>query len=173
MDKAFFAGGCFWAMEEAFSGLPGIKSTMVGYMGGHTAHPSHAEVRSGATGHAEVVAISFDPAVIGYEDLLKMFFSSHDPSQFNRQGADIGTAFRSAIFYTSPEQQQCALRMRTVLNQLKRFRQPIMTEILSASAFYPAADMHQHFLAKERAHHRVWHPPIAEALAEARGIHLR
>lgn len=173
VDKAFFAGGCFWAMEAAFSPLSGVRETEVGYMGGHAPHPSHAEVRSGTTGHAEIVAISFDLATISYEDLLKVFFSSHDPTQFNRQGPDIGSEFRSAIFYTSAEQQQAATRMRTVLNQMKRFRQPIMTEILSASTFYPAADIHQHFLAKERARHHSWPSPVSEVLAESRGLRLR
>jgi len=173
MDKAFFAGGCFWAMEEAFAGLPGVKATEVGYMGGHSPHPSHAEVRGGSTGHAEVVSISFDSAVISYENLLKVFFESHDPTQFNRQGPDVGPEFRSAIFYSSVEQQQAAMRTRTVLNQIKHFRRPIMTEILPVSAFYPAADMHQHFLAKERAHHHRWPSPISEVLAESRGLRRR
>jgi peptide-methionine (S)-S-oxide reductase len=173
VDKAFFGGGCFWAMEEAFPNLRGVEATEVGYMGGHALNPTHAEVRSGTSGHTEVVAISYDPAVISYEDLLKVFFNSHDPTQFNRQGPDVGEEFRSAIFCSSPEQHQAALRVRLVLNQMKRFRRPIMTEILSASAFYPAAEMHQHFLAKERARNHPWYPPVAEVLAEAKGTRLR
>lgn len=171
-DLATFAGGCFWAVEEAFSGLRGVLATEVGYMGGRVPNPSHAAVRSGETGHAEVVSITFDPAAISYESLLNVFFSIHDPTQYNRQGADIGPAFRSAIFYHSDVQRELAARTRKILNQMKRFRQPIMTEIAPAAEFYPAEERHQHFLAKERARNHPWHPPIAEALAEAKGLRL-
>jgi peptide-methionine (S)-S-oxide reductase len=169
METATFAGGCFWALEEVFREAPGVLQTEVGYMGGHVPAPTHAQVRSGTTGHAEVVNIEFDPGQVGYDDLLRMFFSSHDPTQLNRQGPDIGPEFRSAVFYHSAEQCQAADSVRAVLRQMKRSRQPIMTELVPASAFYPADEMHQHFLAKERARNRPWYPPVAEALAHAGG----
>lgn len=173
MEKATFAGGCFWAMEDAFSGLAGVTQTQVGYMGGHAVNPTHTQVRTGKTGHAEVVDIVFDNALISFEDLLKTFFNAHDPTQYNRQGPDVGPEFRSAVFYHSPQQQHLAAQMRSVHNKIKGFPRPIMTEITAASTFYPADEMHQHFLAKERARHHPWHPPIAEALAERKGLHLR
>lgn len=169
METATFAGGSFWALEEVFREAYGVLQTEVGYMGGHVAAPTHAQVRSGTTGHAEVVNIKFDPERVSYDDLLKMFFNSHDSTQLNRQGPDIGPEFRSAIFYHSAEQCQAADSARAVLRQMKHSRQPVMTELTAASTFYPADEMHQHFLAKERARNRPWYPPVAEALAHAAG----
>jgi peptide-methionine (S)-S-oxide reductase len=169
METATFAGGCFWALEEVFRQAHGVVQTEVGYMGGHVPSPTHAQVRSGSTGHAEVVNISFDPGLVSYDDLLKLFFSSHDPTQLNRQGPDIGPEFRSAIFYHSAEQCQAANSARAVFRQMKRSPHPVMTELVPASVFYPAAEIHQHFLAKEQARNRPWYPPVAEALACAGG----
>ena len=164
MEKATFAGGCFWAMEEAFREVPGVTATRVGYTGGHVPHPSHAQVRSGTTGHAEAVEVTFDPGRTSYEDLLDIFFTSHDPTQLDKQGPDIGKEFRSAVFYHSPEQKAAAQLCRTVLMQMNRYHGPIVTEFCAATEFYPADEMHQHFLAKEAAKNRPWHPPVAEAL---------
>ena len=168
MEKATFAGGSFWAMEEAFREVPGVTATRVGYTGGHVPHPSHAQVRSGTTGHAEAVEVTFDPDRISYENLLEVFFNNHDPTQLNRQGPDRGTEFRSAIFYHSAAQKDAAQLRRLVLTKMNRFQGPIATEFCAATEFYPAEEKHQHFLAKEAAHHHPWHPPVAEALESTR-----
>ena len=168
MEKATFAGGSFWAIENAFAGLNGVISTRVGYTGGHVPDPTHEQVRSGQTGHAEAVEITFDPARISYDDLLEVFWSTHDPTQLNRQGADIGTAYRSEIFYHSADQCDAARRSRTVQSKMKRFRNAIVTELQPAGPFYPASESHQHFLAKERAHNRPLSPPISESTFASR-----
>lgn len=168
MEKATFAGGCFWAVEDAFENVPGIISTRVGYAGGHVVDPTHEQVRTGTTGHAEAVEITFDPDEVSYDQLLDIFWHSHDPTQLNRQGPDVGTEYRSAIFYHSMAQHDAAERSRAVLMRMKHFRAPIMTEIIAASAFYPAEEKHQHFIAKERARGHHWSPPISESLGNDR-----
>lgn len=173
MEKATFAGGSFWALEDAFAGVEGVISTRVGYTGGKEPHPSHEQVRRGQTGHAQAVEVTYDPDQVSYEELLEVFWSSHDPTQLNRQGADIGPAYRSEIFYHSQEQCETAQRSRTVLNKMKRFRAPIVTELQPAGEFYPAAEEHQHFLAKERARHHLVTPPIFETTWESRGLRTK
>lgn len=169
MEKATFAGGCFWAMEEAFAKTEGVVATRVGYMGGDVPDPTHEAVRQGATGHAEAVEVTYDPLRVDYDDLLEVFWSAHDPTQLDRQGADIGPAYRSTIFCHTAEQCDAAQRSRTVQSKMKRFRNAIVTELQPATTFYPAGESHQHFVAKERARNRLWSPPIAEATADSRG----
>ena len=147
-EKATFAAGCFWGVEEAFRTLPGVAKTTVGYTGGQTSSPTYKEVCSGATGHAEAVEIEFDPAQISYAELLAVFWKSHNPTQKNRQGADVGSQYRSAIFYHTPEQRDLAETSRDELVVSGRFSQPIATIIERADAFYPAEDYHQQYLAK-------------------------
>ena len=148
MEKATFAAGCFWGVEEEFRHLKGVTSTTVGYTGGSLANPSYRDVCTDTTGHAEAVQIEFDPAQISYEQLLDAFWSLHDPTTFNRQGPDIGTQYRSAIFYHSPAQEQAARASKARLESSGKFRRPIVTEIVPAVPFYPAEEYHQKYLAK-------------------------
>jgi peptide-methionine (S)-S-oxide reductase len=148
MAKAMFGGGCFWGVEAAFEGRRGVLETAVGYAGGHVESPSYERVCSGRTGHAEVVQLTYDPKQVSYEDLLEVFFAAHDPTQLNRQGADIGTQYRSAIFFYGPEQERAALEAKAKLETSGRHRRPIVTEIVSAGPFWRAEDYHQRYFAK-------------------------
>jgi len=148
MDVAIFGAGCFWGVEEAFRQEPGVTSTAVGYAGGTIADPSYEQVCSGETGHAEVVRVEYDPAEIGYERLLEIFWSIHDPTQKDRQGADVGNQYRSAIFYHTPEQEAAARASVKGLESSERFRGPIATEISPACAFHRAEEYHQQYLVK-------------------------
>jgi len=155
MAKATFAAGCFWGVEEAFRTLPGVLATTVGYSGGSTPNATYEQVCSGRTGHAESVLVEYDPAQVSYEQLLDVFWNEHDPTTLNRQGPDVGTQYRSAIFFHDPEQQRAALASKERLEQSGRFRRPIVTEILPAAPFYPAEEYHQkYFLKSGRACHR-------------------
>lgn len=145
MEKATFGAGCFWGVEEAFRKLRGVKETMVGYSGGHLANPTYKEVCTDKTGHAEVVQIEFDPAEISYEELLKVFFRIHDPTTLNQQGPDIGSQYRSVIFYHSNDQQETARRFVKELDRSARYDEPIVTEILPAGPFYKAEEYHQRY----------------------------
>ena len=146
-QQAVFAAGCFWGVEARFSAIKGVLGTRVGYTGGRTAEPSYAQVCSGRTGHAEAVLVEFDPKQVTYDELLEVFFSCHDPTQRNRQGWDIGTQYRSAIFYQTPLQKEQAERqLAHVAQSLAR---PIATEITQATNFYEAEDYHQNYLAKK------------------------
>ena len=147
-QKATFAGGCFWGMEKYFSKIPGVISTRVGYTGGHVKNPSYEEVCTGTTGHAEAIEISYDTAKLNYEDLLEFFFRHHDPTTLDRQGPDIGTQYRSAIFTYSPEQEALARKAKAALDNAKIFHSPIVTEIVPAKEFYAAEDYHQKYLEK-------------------------
>jgi peptide-methionine (S)-S-oxide reductase len=147
-EKATFAAGCFWGVEEAFRQLPGVLSTCVGYTGGARENPSYEQVCTGATGHAEAVEITFDPELISYEALLKVFWDVHNPTTKNRQGPDIGTQYRSAIFYHSPQQQATAQQSKEALSASGRWPSPIVTEIVPAAPFYQAEDYHQQYVAK-------------------------
>lgn len=143
MSKATFAGGCFWCIEAAFSSLKGVNKATSGYCGGETKQPTYESVCSGDTGHAEVVQIDFDETIISYQDLLNIFFTLHDATQLNRQGDDIGTQYRSAIFYHDAEQQQQAQNYIDALTKEVVFDAPIVTLVTALETFYPAEDYHQ------------------------------
>ncbi len=146
MEKATFAAGCFWGVEAAFRRIPGVTQTRVGYTGGHTDDPSYEQVCSHTTGHAEAVEVTFDPAQVSYEQLLDLFFASHDPTQLNRQGWDIGDQYRSAIFFHSPEQEEAAHRAKAKAQSEHAGR--VVTQIEPAPEFYEAEDYHQQYLEK-------------------------
>jgi peptide-methionine (S)-S-oxide reductase len=143
LETATFGGGCFWCGEAVFQRIPGVKSVVSGYAGGATRDPSYEQVCTGDTGHAEVIQIQFDPAVISYDKLLEVFFEEHDPTTLNRQGADVGTQYRSIILYSGPEQKAAAEKAKS--EAAHHFSSPIVTEITALSAFYPAEDHHQNF----------------------------
>ena len=146
-ETAVFAGGCFWGVEAVFEHVKGVKSAVSGYAGGSAASPTYEEVSSGTTGHAESVQVVFDPSVISYGQLLKVFFSvAHDPTQKNRQGPDVGTQYRSAIFYVTDEQKQAAQSYLRQLTDAKTFSRPIVTEVAKLATFYPAEDYHQDYM---------------------------
>lgn len=142
---ATLAGGCFWCLEAVFDQLKGVESVESGYMGGSRPDPTYEQVCSGASGHAEVVRVTFDPAALSYRDLLAVFFTIHDPTQLNRQGNDVGTQYRSAIFHHSEEQKRDAEAVVAGLTREKLFPAPIVTEIVPASTFYMAEDHHQEY----------------------------
>ena len=144
-DTATFAAGCFWCVEAVFQELKGVYSVTSGYTGGKIKNPTYREVCSGLTGHAEACQIVFDPAVITYDELLEAFWSSHDPTTLNRQGADQGTQYRSAIFYHNEEQKKLALSYKEKLNAENAFEKPVVTEISPATVFYKAEDYHQDY----------------------------
>src|SRR5881394_1776939 len=147
-ETAVLAGGCFWGMEEIIRKIPGVIKTTVGYSGGSTANPTYEEICTGSSGHAEAIQVEFDSARLSYEVLLDYFFRMHDPTTLNRQHNDVGTQYRSAIFYTSEEQKQTAERVKAKLEESKKFNRPITTEITKASKFYSAEDYHQKYLVK-------------------------
>lgn len=144
-DTATFAAGCFWCVEAVFQELKGVLSVTSGYTGGKIKNPSYREVCSGLTGHAEACQIIYDPKVISYDELLEAFWGSHDPTTLNRQGADQGTQYRSAIFYHNDQQKQLAETYKAKLNSEKAFDKPVVTEISPAGAFYKAEDYHQNY----------------------------
>jgi peptide-methionine (S)-S-oxide reductase len=144
-EVATLAGGCFWCLEAVFDQLKGVESVESGYMGGKTPKPTYEEVCGGASGHAEVVQVAFDPAVISYEDLLGVFFTIHDPTTLNRQGNDVGTQYRSAIFHHSPQQELIANQVVAKLAADKVFSGPIVTEIVRAAPFHMAEAGHQEY----------------------------
>jgi len=148
LETATLAGGCFWCLEAVYDQVKGVKDVVSGYTGGHVANPTYERVCSGKTGHAEAVQITFDPEQISYRELLEIFFSIHDPTTLNRQGADVGTQYRSAIFYHSEEQRQIAQQLVRELTEQKVFRDPIVTEIVPATIFYPAEDYHQEYFVR-------------------------
>ena len=143
LDVATLGGGCFWCTEAIFQMLPGVKSVTSGYAGGTKANPTYKEVCTGATGHAEVIQIKYDPQVVSYEKLLETFWEAHDPTTLNRQGADSGTQYRSIILYSSEAQRAAAVKSKAAAQ--KQFRQPIVTEIVPLKNFYPAEDYHQEY----------------------------
>lgn len=147
LDTITLGAGCFWCVEAVFTELKGVKSVISGYMGGHVKNPSYREVCNGTTGHAEVAQLVYDPQVIGYEGILEVFWQTHDPTTLNRQGADVGTQYRSAIFYHNEEQRRIAEMYKQKLDASGAFRAPIVTEITAASTFYPAEDYHQNYYA--------------------------
>jgi peptide-methionine (S)-S-oxide reductase len=149
MAIATFAAGCFWGVEDAFRQVKGVSSTTVGYTGGTTKNPSYQEVCTGRTGHAEAVEVEFDPVKVSYLQLLAVFWKSHDPTTMNRQGPDVGTQYRSAIFYHDAEQWEEARASKAVLEKDQVFKRPIVTEITPASEFYRAEDYHQQYFEKQ------------------------
>lgn len=148
MERATFAAGCFWGVEESFYELPGVTATRVGYTGGSLEHPTYQQVCSGSTGHAEAVEVTFDPARISYQQLLKVFWQSHDPTQFHRQGPDVGSQYRSAIFFHSDEQRNLAEQSREALDCSGRYQRSVVTEIVPAGPFWEAEAYHQKYLQK-------------------------
>ena len=153
MEKATFGAGCFWGVEELFRNTGGVISATSGYAGGTTKNPTYEDVCRHQTGHAEVVEVEFDPAQVGYEQLLDIFWSNHDPTTRDRQGPDIGSQYRSVVFYHSPEQKAAAERKKAELDQSGRFRRPIVTQVEPASPFYRAEEYHQRYLAKHGRSH--------------------
>lgn len=147
-QKATFAAGCFWGVEAAFRRVPGVIATTVGYTGGTTPNPTYEDVCSDRTGHAEAIEITFDPSEVSYERLVEIFFQSHDPTTVNRQGPDVGSQYRSAIFFHDAAQQAVALASKEKMQQSGRFRRPIVTEIVPAAPFYRAEEYHQRYLEK-------------------------
>ncbi len=148
MEKATFAAGCFWGVEANFRRVKGVIATAVGYTGGNFEDPTYEDVCTGRTGHAEAVDILFDPAVVGYAQLLEVFWNIHDPTTANRQGPDIGTQYRSAIFYHDQEQKNTAIASKERAQNSGKFKRPIVTEIVPASAFYRAEEYHQQYFEK-------------------------
>lgn len=155
VDKAIFAAGCFWGVQYYFDQIPGVVSTVAGYTGGHTKHPTYEEVCTHTTGHAEAVLIGFDPGKVSYETLCKHFFRMHDPTQLNRQGPDVGDSYRSAIFCSDDAQVKTAKKVRDACR--RDFKDPIVTQIEKAGEFYPAEDYHQKYA--ERTGRGMCHIP--------------
>jgi len=147
-EEAVFGMGCFWGAERKFWKMPGVYTTSVGYAGGNRQFPSYQQVCSGATGHAEVVRVVFDPKVVSYAELLRVFWENHDPTQGNRQGNDVGTQYRSAIFYTSPEQREIAERVKARVDASGKWKRPIVTEVVPEAKWYSAEHYHQDYLQK-------------------------
>jgi peptide-methionine (S)-S-oxide reductase len=148
LEKATFGAGCFWGVEAAFRQIPGVASTQVGYAGGRKPAPTYELVCSGRTGHAEAVEVTFDPTLVTYDQLLRVFWENHDPTTPNRQGPDVGEQYRSVIFTHSPEQEAAAKASLAALGAEKRFRRPIVTQIVPAGPFYRAEEYHQQYLEK-------------------------
>ena len=145
LEKATFASGCFWCTEAVFQQLRGVVSVRSGYTGGHVQNPTYEDVCNGTTGHAEAIELTFDPRAVSYKDLLEVFWKTHDPTTLNRQGNDVGDQYRSAVFYHNDAQRQLAEHYRSELDRAKAFGAPIVTEIVPASAFYPAESYHQNY----------------------------
>jgi peptide-methionine (S)-S-oxide reductase len=146
LETATFAAGCFWQVEVEFRNTDGVKDAVVGYTGGSTERPSYEDVCTGRTGHAEAVEVTFDPDGVSFEELLEVFWGLHDPTQMNRQGPDVGTQYRTAIFFHGPEQEKEAIASRE--RQQANYKKPIVTEIVPATSFWPAEDYHQRYLEK-------------------------
>lgn len=147
-ELAIFGGGCFWCTEATFRAIDGVVQVLPGYSGGELKNPSYSDVCSGETGHAEVISIEFDPNKVTFEQLLTVFFATHDPTTLNRQGADVGTQYRSVIFYTSEEQKNTAHRIIERLNASSQFKKPIITEITALNIFYAAENYHKNYFEK-------------------------
>lgn len=151
LETAYLAGGCFWGVEELFRKIPGVQETQVGYMGGETKNATYNLVKTGTTNHAETVKIVFDPTKLKYEDLLLYFFKIHDPTTTNRQGNDVGTQYRSAIFYTNELQKDEAERIKVRVDKSQAWKAPVVTQIIKAGEFWKAEDYHQDYLQKNPA----------------------
>ncbi|MEX0314261.1 MAG: peptide-methionine (S)-S-oxide reductase MsrA [Allomuricauda sp.] len=145
LETAVFAGGCFWCTEAVFQRLQGVHEIKSGYTGGSIKNPAYREICTGRTGHAEAIEITFDPEKVSYNELLEVFFATHDPTTLNRQGNDVGTQYRSEIFYTTPEQKELAEQFIALLEQEKVFASPVVTAISEAQPFYLAEEEHQNY----------------------------
>jgi peptide-methionine (S)-S-oxide reductase len=156
LQKASFAGGCFWCMEHPFDELPGVVSVTSGYTGGQKKNPSYEEVSAGGTGHAESVQVLYDPAKISYEKLLDRYWHNIDPTVKDRQFCDVGNQYRSAIFYHNEEQHRIAVQSKQALEQHKLLKGPVLTEIVPAGEFYPAEDYHQHYYKKNPLRYKYY-----------------
>ncbi len=152
-EKATFGAGCFWGVEANFRQRKGVVSTRVGYSGGTLENPTYEDVCTDQTGHAEVVEVEYDPAQVSYDDLLNVFWSCHDPTTLNRQGPDVGTQYRSVIFFHTPEQEAAAKASKDKIQRSGKYRSPVVTVIVRASRFYPAEDYHQQYLEKRGLAH--------------------
>jgi peptide-methionine (S)-S-oxide reductase len=169
LEVATLAGGCFWCLEAVYLGLRGVERVVSGYMGGHTTRPTYREVCEGDTGHAEVVRIEFDPAQLSFHDLLDVFFTIHDPTTLNRQGNDVGTQYRSAIFYHSPEQERIAKEVIADLTARKVWRDAIVTEVVPAETFHEAEAYHQDYYARN-GHQPYCQVVVAPKVAKFRKV---
>lgn len=152
-EKATFGAGCFWGVEASFREMDGVTDALAGYEGGQTQNPSYKDVCTDLTGHAEVVQVEYDSSKISYDKLLDLFWQMHDPTQVNRQGPDVGTQYRSVIFYHTPEQEQAARASKTRLEASGKFKKPVATQIEPAQNFYRAEEYHQQYLAKRGLRH--------------------
>ncbi|MBA4603471.1 peptide-methionine (S)-S-oxide reductase MsrA [Thermoactinomyces mirandus] len=153
MEIATFGAGCFWGVEETFRKIPGVINTSVGYMGGTTENPTYEDVCTDQTGHAEVVRVEYDPEQVSYEELLDVFWNNHNPTTLNRQGPDVGTQYRSIIFYHSPAQKKAAEESKRRLEQSGKWKKPIVTRIEPAAKFWRAEEFHQRYLQKRGLNH--------------------
>ena len=156
LEKAIFAGGCFWCMEAPFDRLPGVVSVASGYTGGHKVYPTYKEVSAGGTGHAEAVQVVYDPSRITYSALLNVYWRNIDPTVADRQFCDVGHQYRAAIFYRGEEQHKSALQSKAALEKSKPFREEVVTEIAPAAEFYPAEEYHQHYYKKNPLRYRYY-----------------
>jgi len=170
-SQATLAGGCFWCLEAVYTELKGVEKVVSGYSGGHVTNPSYQAVCTGATGHAEVVQITFDPGVISYRDLLRVFFTIHDPTTLNRQGADVGTQYRSAIFYHDLEQKEIAEEMIAEIEASGIWSGPLVTQVEPLQAFYPAEAYHQDYF-KRNPYAGYCQVVIAPKVAKFRKLYL-
>lgn len=157
LSKATFAGGCFWCMVAAFDNLPGVVEVIAGYTGGHTKNPTYEEVSAGGTGHAEAIQVFYDPNKISYIQLLDVFWHNTDPTVTDRQFCDVGSEYRAEVFYHNEEQQRLAEQSKIDLALSKPFKEPIVTKITIASAFYPAEEYHQHYYRKNPFRYEFYH----------------
>jgi peptide-methionine (S)-S-oxide reductase len=170
-EVATLAGGCFWCLEAVFQQLKGVQQVQSGYAGGHVPNPSYEDVCTGSTGHAEVVQVTFDPDVIPFRDLLQVFFTIHDPTTLNRQGGDVGTQYRSAIFYHTPEQKSAAEEVIAELAAQQLWDEAIVTEIVPLNAFYPAEEYHGDYY-RRNPNQGYCRAVIAPKVAKARKLFL-
>jgi peptide-methionine (S)-S-oxide reductase len=169
-QTATLAGGCFWCLEAVFQELRGVEGVVPGYAGGHVPNPTYEQVCTGATGHAEAVQMRFDPETISYRELLEIFFTIHDPTTLNRQGPDVGTQYRSAIFYHTPEQERTARQLIAELEASRVWKDPIVTEVVPLKAFYPAEEYHRDYYRRnpEQAYCRLI---VAPKVAKLRSLY--
>ena len=174
-DTAILAGGCFWCVEAVFLELKGVKTVKAGYMGGQTENPTYKQICTGRTGHAEVIQIEFDPDVVSFDVLLQVFWKTHDPTTLNRQGNDVGTQYRSAVFYHNDSQKEKATSYKKKLNEVSAYPDPIVTEITAASKFYVAEDYHQNYFKNNpnQPYCRALIPPKIEKLKRVFGDKLK